>query len=371
MRISTATTLVCSTLATVAVYQGFAALFPHLAHPDDDSTANAKKDSTNVDETATSTQPKRAIAAPERMPAISIDARTGMPAGAGQLIASTQSSSVPLRKLPKVNVPPALRSLTPSSARSFNTTSISTASNVATPETMPARDGDLDFNNQVPPATPDPGSLPDVKGHWAQGYIESLAVKGIVQGFVDGRFHPDEPVTARQFAMMTEKAFQVSPVSFNDLQQSKGDRVPTRADAAVLIYQTLAKAGPAPVATAVQISGAVPRPGIYAVPSGDATVRPEVGLPTVTQAIQQAGGALAGADLRQVQIHRVNDVTEREVINVNVAQMLKTGDRHHDLVLHQGDRLFIPAATTAASSQQVTSPLPQPAHAISLAEHTK
>ncbi|MBW4691062.1 MAG: S-layer homology domain-containing protein [Lyngbya sp. HA4199-MV5] len=355
MRISTATTLVFSSLATVAFYQGFAALFPHLAQPDDETGSKAKQDGAKTD--AATTQAKPTIAAPETMPAVSIDAGTTVPTKAEQLVA--QRRAVVLRKLPKVNVPPALRSM-PSGVAS---TQIS--GGVALPEKMSTGDSDFSSSAEVAAIEAPVAALNDVKGHWAEGYIESLAVKGIVRGFVDGKFHPDKPVTSGQFAMMVEKAFQVSPITYSDLQQLKGDR-PTRADAAALIYNTLAKAGPAPVATAVQISGAVPRPGIYAVPSSSAALRPEVGLPTVSQAIQQAGGALTGADLRQVQIHRVNDVTERQVLNVDVAQALKTGDRKQDPVLQQGDKLFIPAATTTSS--QVTNPLPKPAHAISLAE---
>lgn len=363
MRISTATTLVCSSLATVAFYQGFAALFPHLAHPDDDSAAKTKQDDAKTDEAKT--QAKPTIAAPETLPAMSVEAGTP-PTKAEQLVA--QRRAIVLRKLPRVNVPPTLRSMPPAIVERSGDSVSAPIAGVALPETMSTRDSDFGSSPEVAALAAPVADLTDVKGHWAEGYIESLAVKGIVRGFVDGKFHPDAPVTANQFAMMVEKAFQVSPITYGDLQQLKGDR-PTRADAAALIYNTLAKAGPAPVATAVQISGAVPRPGIYAVPSSSATSRPEVGLPTVSQAIQQAGGALMGADLRQVQIHRVNDVTERKVINVDVAQALKTGDRQQDPVLQQGDKLFIPAAT--ATTSQVSTPLPKPAHAISLAEPTR
>ncbi|MBW4470988.1 MAG: S-layer homology domain-containing protein [Stenomitos rutilans HA7619-LM2] len=362
MRISTATTLVCSSLATVAFYQGFVALFPHLAHPDD-ADSQSKQDGTKTEAEKTA---KPAIVAPESMPAVSIDAGAKVPTQAEPAVAQRQA--VALRKLPKVNLPPTLRSMRSTMAERAGEVSTQMPSSVALPETMSTGDTDFGASREVSSITAPVAALTDVKGHWAEGYIESLAVKGIVRGFVDGKFHPDEPVTSGQFTMMVEKAFQVAPITYGDLQRLKGDR-PTRADAAALIYNTLAKAGPSPVATAVQISGAVPRPGIYAVPSSSATSRPTVGLPTVSQAIQQAGGALTGADLRQVQIHRVNDVTERQVINVDVAHALQTGDRNQDPVLHQGDKLFIPAAT--ATTSEVTSPLPKPAHSISLAEPSK
>ncbi|HEY9896189.1 MAG TPA: polysaccharide export protein, partial [Candidatus Sericytochromatia bacterium] len=68
------------------------------------------------------------------------------------------------------------------------------------------------------------------------------------------------------------------------------------------------------------------------------------------RAIQRAGGALDGADLRQVEIHRINEASARQVINVDVQQVLQSGDRSRDIVLQQGDKLVIPTAATAASN---------------------
>ncbi len=54
--------------------------------------------------------------------------------------------------------------------------------------------------------------LSDIQGHWAQNFIELLTNRGIIQGFPDGTFRPDQPVTRSQFAAMIEKAFQKNPV---------------------------------------------------------------------------------------------------------------------------------------------------------------
>ncbi|NJM59359.1 MAG: DUF1565 domain-containing protein [Oscillatoriales cyanobacterium RU_3_3] len=35
----------------------------------------------------------------------------------------------------------------------------------------------------------------DIQNHWAAEFIEALAVKGIIKGFKDGKFRPDEPLT--------------------------------------------------------------------------------------------------------------------------------------------------------------------------------
>lgn len=39
----------------------------------------------------------------------------------------------------------------------------------------------------------------DIEGHWAKEYIEEAAKDGIVNGFQDGTFRPDEPLTRAQF----------------------------------------------------------------------------------------------------------------------------------------------------------------------------
>ncbi|WP_421659448.1 SLBB domain-containing protein [Leptothermofonsia sp. ETS-13] len=108
----------------------------------------------------------------------------------------------------------------------------------------------------------------------------------------------------------------------------------------------------------IAIVGEVARPGPYVLSrgrsgggaggssdgSGGATGS-SGGLVTVTQAIQQAGGITALADLRNVQVKRTTRSTEPQVITLNLWDMLKTGDLSQDLVLQQGDTITIPTAT--------------------------
>lgn len=49
------------------------------------------------------------------------------------------------------------------------------------------------------------GSLTDVKGHWAQPFIEALASRQIISGFPDGSYRPNDPVTRAQFAAIIAK----------------------------------------------------------------------------------------------------------------------------------------------------------------------
>lgn len=42
--------------------------------------------------------------------------------------------------------------------------------------------------------------------HWGKGHIESLAEIGLTQGYADGSFHPNDPVTRAQLAVMLVRA---------------------------------------------------------------------------------------------------------------------------------------------------------------------
>ncbi len=53
-------------------------------------------------------------------------------------------------------------------------------------------------------------TFPDIQGNWARSFIEALAARGIIKGFPDGTFRPDEPVTRTQFAAMIRQAFPIA-----------------------------------------------------------------------------------------------------------------------------------------------------------------
>ena len=57
--------------------------------------------------------------------------------------------------------------------------------------------------------------------YWAGEFIQKLSERGVIAGFPDGTFRPEEPVTRAQFAAMIRKAFQKAPkreaTRFNDV----------------------------------------------------------------------------------------------------------------------------------------------------------
>ena len=67
-------------------------------------------------------------------------------------------------------------------------------------------------------------------------------------------------------------------------------------------------------------------------------------LQTVTRAIRVAGGITPVADIKQIQVRRLTRAGTEQIINVNLWQLLQTGDVSQDLTLQQGDTVIVPKA---------------------------
>lgn len=53
-----------------------------------------------------------------------------------------------------------------------------------------------------------PTRFSDIQNHWARSFIEGLATKGIISGFPDGTFRPNQAMSRAEFAAIIQKAFQ-------------------------------------------------------------------------------------------------------------------------------------------------------------------
>lgn len=97
----------------------------------------------------------------------------------------------------------------------------------------------------------------------------------------------------------------------------------------------------------VAVVGEVNRPGVYAIIGGNVADldRRTGGLPTVTRAIQRAGGITSSADIRRIEIRRLTKSGLEQSINVNFWQLLQAGDFTQDSILQDGDTVFVPTAT--------------------------
>ncbi len=65
---------------------------------------------------------------------------------------------------------------------------------------------------QTTPITTNIAQASDVAGNWAEPFIRALVEKGIIAGYPDGTFKPDQPVTRAEFAALLNKAFDLQPV---------------------------------------------------------------------------------------------------------------------------------------------------------------
>ncbi len=114
----------------------------------------------------------------------------------------------------------------------------------------------------------------------------------------------------------------------------------------------------------IAIIGEVARPGPYSVSGGGvgtggatgaitgtetgavgAGGGGDTGPPTVTKAIQVAGGITALADIRSITITRATRTGGTRVIPINLWALLRSGDLSEDFLLQDGDTIIIPTAT--------------------------
>ncbi len=60
----------------------------------------------------------------------------------------------------------------------------------------------------------------DINGHWAQSQVQSLIDRGVVAGYPDNTFRPNNTITRAEFFTMTNRAFSYSataPINYTDV----------------------------------------------------------------------------------------------------------------------------------------------------------
>jgi polysaccharide export outer membrane protein len=77
------------------------------------------------------------------------------------------------------------------------------------------------------------------------------------------------------------------------------------------------------------------------------------GLPTVTRALQQAQGIRPLADIRRIEVRRLTKIGTEQVINIDLWQLLQTGDISQDAILQEGDTVVVPKAGAVPPAEAV------------------
>jgi len=109
----------------------------------------------------------------------------------------------------------------------------------------------------------------------------------------------------------------------------------------------------------VAIIGEVNRPGSYLVgQGGTGTTDGQAGgaatgsgLPTVTRAIQLAGGITSQADVRNLKLRRPTRTGTEQTVDIDLWQLLQSGDVNQDVIVQDGDTIVIPTATDVNAAE--------------------
>jgi polysaccharide export outer membrane protein len=103
----------------------------------------------------------------------------------------------------------------------------------------------------------------------------------------------------------------------------------------------------------IAVSGEVNRPGTYTTAVETQADGGEPGGPTLTSAIQEAGGITQQADVRSVEIRRPRRNAPDAVMTANLWELISTGDMEQDVRLRDGDVVYIPTATNLSPGDSI------------------
>lgn len=107
----------------------------------------------------------------------------------------------------------------------------------------------------------------------------------------------------------------------------------------------------------ITIVGQVNRPGPYTllegnVAQGTQLINPNLlQVPSITRAIQVAGGITQLADIRNIQVKRFTRSGTPQLVKLDLWKLLKEGDALQDLPLQDGDTVEIPQATSVSDRE--------------------
>ncbi|HEY9889827.1 MAG TPA: polysaccharide biosynthesis/export family protein, partial [Candidatus Obscuribacterales bacterium] len=105
----------------------------------------------------------------------------------------------------------------------------------------------------------------------------------------------------------------------------------------------------------VSVAGAVNRPGAYQVDfggaEGDGEATGDRLWPTVTQVLQQAGGITQLADVRQVEVRREIGPGQTQTLNIDLWELLVSGDLRQDVTLRDGDTIVVPQVQQISTNE--------------------
>jgi hypothetical protein len=85
-----------------------------------------------------------------------------------------------------------------------------------------------------PPPPPPVVIFKDMQGHWAANAVGKLAAMGIVSGYSDGTFKPENDLTRAGVTVILTRALKLAPGQEEKLKFKDGAAIPAWARGAVL-----------------------------------------------------------------------------------------------------------------------------------------
>ncbi len=94
---------------------------------------------------------------------------------------------------------------------------------------------------------------------------------------------------------------------------------------------------------AITATGEVNNPGIYPIDLdlGRGAI-PRFRYPTIPEVLQAAGGITLAADISQIQVHRLLPNNQKQIIKINVLDWLDNVGSNANVILQDGDKIFVP-----------------------------
>jgi polysaccharide biosynthesis/export protein len=178
----------------------------------------------------------------------------------------------------------------------------------------------------------------------------------------------DQPSRFDTISVDLMKLIQDGDIS-QDIRLRDGDIVvvlasdkPSLSDFAAAVNSSFAADNTQPLNIAVV--GQVFRPGPYIVQAsnavigqagsqGSSTGSNSRNLPTVSQAIQLAGGIKPDADVRKIQLRRVSRTGNEQLLTVDLWRMLQEGDIRQDIPLQQSDTIVVSKAAIPLTAEEL------------------
>jgi polysaccharide biosynthesis/export protein len=110
----------------------------------------------------------------------------------------------------------------------------------------------------------------------------------------------------------------------------------------------------------IAVVGEVGKPGTYTMKGENNSISTvpgassRISLPTLTEAIKLAGGSTASADITKIRVRRNTRTGSGQTLSINLMALFKNGDFSQDILLQDGDTIFIPTGQTINNADTAT-----------------